>query len=142
MEIIKQGKLRGREVTCPHCGMVGRVGDSEVVRECPCCGFSVNWRAEKEKGIPAAYGYPKYYYHYGKDDGARILDDKEVGELINSTVRRYLESNCGYSFSATGDTHIAVFQNDIEDPNDYTVIVSRGYEEYQTGDEDYVEDDQ
>jgi len=89
-----------------------------------------------------AYGYPKYYYNYGKDDLSKILDDDEVGELINSTVKRYLKSNCGYSFSATGDTHISVFQNGADDPNDYTVIVSRGYEEYQTGNEDCIDDDE
>ena len=141
MEIIKQGKLNKIEVTCPNCGMIGKIDEGEFVKECPCCGAAVKW-GQKTLGIPAAYGYPKYYYHYGKNDGARILDDKEVGELINSTVKRYLESNGGYSFSATGDTHIAVFQNDVNDPNDYTVIVSRGYEEYQTGDEDYVADDE
>ena len=140
MEIIKQGKLNKTEVSCPHCGMVGRIDEGEVVKECPCCGAAVKWGV-KALGIPAAYGYPKYYYHQGKDDGARILDDTEVGELISSTIKRYLESNGGYSYSATGDTHISVFQNDADDPNDYTVIVSRGYEEYVTGDEDYVEDD-
>lgn len=141
MEIIKQGKLNKIEVTCPHCGMVGRIDGGEIVRECPCCGEAVKW-GQKESGIPAAYGYPKYYYNYGKDDLSKILDDDEVGELINSTVKRYLKSNCGYSFSATGDTHISVFQNGADDPNDYTVIVSRGYEEYQTGNEDCIDDDE
>ena len=139
MEIIKQGKLNKIEVTCPNCGMIGKIDEGEFVKECPCCGAAVKW-GQKTLGIPAAYGYPKYYCHYGENDGARILDDKEVGELIDSTVKRYLESNGGYSFTATGDTHIAVFKNDLNDPNDYTVIVSRGYEEYQTGDEDYVAD--
>lgn len=141
MEIIKQGNLSKIEVTCPRCGMIGKIGEGEIVRECPCCGEAVKW-GQKVFDIPAAYGYPKYYYHYGKDNESRILDDKEVSELINSTVKRYLESNGGYSFSATGDTHISVFQNDVNDLNDYTVIVSRGYEEYQTGDEDYVADDE
>lgn len=141
MEIIKQGNLSKIEVTCPRCGMVGRIGEGEIVRECPCCGEAVKWGAEA-LGIPAVYGYPKYYYRYGEIDGAKILDDKEVGKLINSTVKRYLESDCAYSYSATGDTHVSVFQNDAEDPNDYTVIVSRGYEEYTTGDEDYTADDE
>ena len=33
MEIIKQGKLNKIEVTCPNCGMIGKIDEVEFVKE-------------------------------------------------------------------------------------------------------------
>ena len=49
--------------------------------------------------------------------------------MIDKTVQTYLRSNCGYCYSGTGDTFIAVFQSNENDINDYFVVVGKNYYE-------------
>ena len=49
--------------------------------------------------------------------------------MIDKTVQKYLRSNCGYCYSGTGDTFIAVFQSDENNINDYFVVVAKDYYE-------------
>ena len=72
---------------------------------------------------------PEKYFQFGASEGAVKLPDEEICNMIDKTVQKYLRSNCGYCYSGTGDTFIAVFQSDENNINDYFVVVAKDYYE-------------
>lgn len=76
--------------------------------------------------------FPDEYYHFSSsgDGDAVTLSKRETAKMIDDTVEEYKKANCGYAFSSTGDTFVAVFQTDEDDINDFLVMVSKDHYEY------------
>lgn len=81
------------------------------------------------KSLSAGEAFPEKYFQFGVSDGAVKLPDERIRNMIDETVQAYLRSNCGYCYSGTGDTFIAVFQSDENNINDYFVVVGKNYYE-------------
>ena len=138
MRIIKQGNLNYQKedkitavYVCNKCGAEAEVDAEEIVRACPCCGSRNGAFAPKitNKQISAGEAFPEKYFQFGVSEGSVKLPDEEIRNMIDKTVQKYLRSNCGYYYSGTGDTFVAVFQSDKNDINDYFVVVSKDYYE-------------
>lgn len=138
MRIVKQGNLDPQKedkiaaiYVCKKCGAEAEVDTGEIVEACPCCGARNGAFAPKltNKPLSAGEAFPEKYFRFGVSEGAVKLPDEEIRNMIDKTVQTYLRSNCGYCYSGTGDTFIAVFQLDKNDINDYFVVVGKNYYE-------------
>ena len=138
MRIIKQGNLNSRKkdkittiYVCSKCGAEAEVDAEEIVGACPCCGARNGTFAPKltSKPLSAGGAFPEKYFQFGVSEGAVKLSDEEIRNMIDETVQVYLRNNCGYCYSGTGDTFVAVFQSDQNDINDYFVVVGKDYYE-------------
>ena len=139
MRIIKQGKQKEEKKTvryvCDNCEAEIEVGIDESLDCCPCCGEEQLVLLPKtidkafHKSLSAGEAFPKKYFRFGVSEGAVKLPDEEIRNMIDKTVQKYLRNNCGYCYSGTGDTFIAVFQSDKNNINDYFVVVAKGYYE-------------
>lgn len=148
MRIIKQGNLNHQKkdritavYVCSKCGAEAEVDAEEIVGACPCCGARNGSFAPKptNKPISAGKAFPEKYFQFGVSEGAVKLSDEEIRNMIDKTVQGYLRNNCGYCYSGTGDTFIAVFQSNKNDINDYFVVVGKDYYEidsYELEDDD------
>lgn len=142
MRIIKQGrpikvkKTTPISIACQDCGLEAELDRGEDVARCPCCGSSnlvstvpfVDFVCKK---LPSER-FPDEYYHFnssGNGDCA-ILSQQETAQMIDDTVEEYKKADCGYAFSSTGDTFVAVFQTDEDDVNNFLVMVSKDHYEY------------
>ena len=138
MRIIKQGNLNPQKedkitavYVCNKCGAEAEVDAEEIVGACPCCGARNGTFAPKltNKPLSAGEAFPEKYFQFGVSEGSVKLPDEEIRNMIDETVQKYLRSNCGYCYSGTGDTFIAVFQSDENNINDYFVVVAKDYYE-------------
>ena len=138
MRIIKQGNLNSRKkdkiatvYVCSKCGAEAEVDTEEIVESCPWCGSRNGAFAPKitNKLLSAGEAFPEKYFRFGVSEESVKLSDEEVRNMIDETVQKYLRSNCGYCYSGTGDTFIAVFQSDVNNINDYSVVVAKDYYE-------------
>ena len=138
MRIIKQGNLNAKNenkiatvYVCSKCGAEVEVDAGEIVKSCPCCGSRNGAFAPKitNKLLSAGEAFPEKYFRFGESEESVKLSDEEVRNMIDKTVQKYLRSNCGYCYSGTGDTFIAVFQSDINNINDYFAVVGKNYYE-------------
>ena len=139
MRIIKQGKPKEEKKTvryvCNNCEAEIEVGINESLDCCPCCGkeqlMLLPKTIDKEfhKPLSAGEAFPEKYFRFGISEESVKLSDEEVRNMIDETVQKYLRSNCGYCYSGTGDTFIAVFQSDVNNINDYSVVVAKDYYE-------------
>lgn len=143
MKIIKQGnptkviKTPPTSVSCPICGFEAELDPGEDVKWCPCCESSniivtTSSVAFKPKKKSPSERFPDEYYRFNSsgDGDAAILSEQETAKMIDDTVEEYKKANCGYAFSSTGDTFVAVFQTDEDDVNDFLVVVSKDHYEY------------
>lgn len=75
---------------------------------------------------------PDEYDHFTSRNGGgiKILSNEEISKMIDKTIKIYKEANCGYAFSSTGDTFVAVFQTDEENIDMFLVMVSKDHYEY------------
>ena len=142
MRIIKQGrptkvkKTTPISIVCQDCGLEAEIDRGEDVTRCPCCGSSdlvstvlfVDFARRKSP----SERFPDEYYHFNSsgDGDCAILSERETAKMIDDTVEEYKKANCGYAFSSTGDTFVAVFQTDEDDINDFLVMVSKDRYEY------------
>ena len=138
MKIIKQGNLNPQKedkitavYVCNKCGAEAEVDAGENVGACPCCGARNGAFAPKltNKPLSAGEAFPEKYFRFGVSERAVKLSDEEIRNMIDKTVQTYLINNCGYCYSGTGDTFVAVFQSDKNDINDYFVVVAKDYYE-------------
>lgn len=134
MRILKQSNLNHQKAAiyvCSKCGAEAEVSAEEIVEACPCCGARNAAFAPKltNTTLSAGEAFPKKYFRFGVSEGSAKLSDEKVRNMIDETVQAYLRNNCGYCYSGTGDTFIAVFQSDENDINDYFVVVCRDYYE-------------
>lgn len=141
MRIIKQGKPAKNEkttlysVSCPICGFEAELDPGESIIQCPYCKSSklvfttplIDFNSKKKS---PSERFPKEYYRCSEKTGAVTLSDQEVSQMIDSTVKTYYSSGCGYAFSSVGDTFVAVFQTDEDNVNDFLVMVSKDHYEY------------
>ena len=143
MKIIKEGNPAKNEkttlysVSCPICGFEGELDPGESIIQCPYCKSSklvfttplINFNAKKKS---PSERFPDEYYHFSSsgDGDTAILSERETAKMIDDTVEKYKKANCGYAFSSTGDTFVAVFQTDEDDINDFLVMVSKDHYEY------------
>ena len=116
--------------------MEAELDHGEDVTRCPCCGSSnlastVLFIDFPRKKLPSEK-FPDEYYHFSSsgDGDAAILSEQSTAKMIDDTVEEYKKANCGYAFSSTGDTFVAVFQTDEDDVNDFLVMVSKDHYEY------------
>lgn len=142
MRIIKEGNPTKAKrttpiyVVCQNCGLEAELECGEIVTKCPCCG-SLDFESTTSfvdfchKKSPSER-FPDEYYHFTSRDGgdAKALSNEEVSKMIDKTIKTYKEANCGYAFSSTGDTFVAVFQTDEDDVNTFLVTVGKDYYEY------------
>lgn len=142
MRIIKQGKpTKVKKTTpisfaCQDCGLEAELERGEDVTKCPCCGsFNlvstvpfVDFYCKKSP----SERFPDEYYHlnFSGDGDCAILSQQETAKMIDDTVEAYKRENCGYAFSSSGDTFVAAFQTNEDDPNNFLVVVSNDYYEY------------
>ena len=143
MKIIKEGNPARNEkttlysVSCPICGFEAELDPGENVTQCPYCKSSklvfttplINFNPKKKS---PSERFPDEYYHFSSsgDGDAAILSEQSTAKMIDDTVEEYKKANCGYAFSSTGDTFVAVFQTDEDDVNDFLVMVSKDHYEY------------
>lgn len=106
-----------------------------TVYVCSKCGAEVE--------VDAGEAFPEKYFRFGVSEGSVKLPDEEIRNMIDKTVQTYLRSNCGYCYSGTGDTFIAVFQSNENDINDYFVVVGKNYYEINSCEleDDYSEEE-
>lgn len=143
MRIIKEGNpikvKRTTEISidCRDCGLEAELDRGEAVTKCPCCGssnlvFTTPLISLRPKKKSPSERFPDEYYHFSSsgDGDAAILSERETAKMIEDTVEEYKKANCGYAFSSTGDTFVAVFQTDEDDVNDFLVMVSKDHYEY------------
>lgn len=133
---IKNAKAIHSSVSCPICGFEAELDPGEAVLECPCCGspnvvFTMPLVNSYRKKLPSER-FPDEYYRFNSsgDGDCAILSERETAKMIDDTVEEYKKANCGYAFSSTGDTFVAVFQTDEDDVNDFLVMVSKDHYEY------------
>ena len=141
MRIIKQGnpketkKATPISIACQDCGMEAELDRGEDVTRCPCCGSSnlvstVPFIDLPRKKLPSErFPYEYYRFNSSGDGDCAILSQQETAQMIDDTVEEYKKANCGYAFSSTGDTFVAVFQTDEDDVNDFLVMVSKDHYE-------------
>ena len=152
MRIIKRGNLNLQKeykvatvYVCSKCGAEVEVDAGEIVKSCPCCGSRNGAFAPKitNKQISAGEAFPEKYFQFGVSEGSVKLPDEEIRNMIDKTVQKYLRSDCGYCYSGTGDTFIAVFQSDENNINDYFVVVGKNYYEINSCEleDDYPEEE-
>lgn len=143
MKIIKQGnpakvkKMPPSSVSCPCCGFEAELDSGENVTQCPCCGssniiFTISSVAFKPKKKSPSERFPDEYYHFNSsgDGDVAILSEQETAKMIDDTVEEYKKANGGYAFLSRCDTFVAVFQTDEDDVNNFLVMVSKDYYEY------------
>lgn len=142
MRIIKEGnptkvkKTTPISIVCQDCGLEAELERGEDVAKCPCCGSLnlvstvpfVDFHCKKSP----SERFPDEYYHFNSsgDGDAVVLSERETAKMIDDTVEEYKKANCGYAFSCTGDTFVAVFQTDEDEINDFLVVVSKDHYEY------------
>lgn len=142
MRIIKQGrpikvkKTTPISIVCQDCGLEAEIDRGEDVTRCPCCGSlnlvsTVPFVDFARRKSPSER-FPDEYYHFNSsgDGDCAILSEQSTAKMIDDTVEEYKKANCGYAFSSTGDTFVAVFQTDEDDVNDFLVMVSKDHYEY------------
>lgn len=140
MRIIKQGNPAKNEkttlysVSCPICGFEAELDPGESIIQCPYCKslklvFTIPLIDFNSKKKSPSKRFPDEYYHYSEEAGAIALSNQGVSQLIEKTIKLYRSSGCGYAFSSTGDTFVAVFQTDEEDIDTFLVMVSKDYYE-------------
>lgn len=142
MRIIKQGSPKAKKemtpisIVCQDCGLEAELDHGEEVAKCPCCGSfnlvsTVPFADFYCKKSPSER-FPDEYYHFNSsgDGDAKILTERETAKMIDDTIETYRRENCGYAFSSTGDTFVAVFQTDEDDVNNFLVMVSKDHYEY------------
>ena len=143
MRIIKQGRRAENEkttsysVSCPICGFEAEIDPGENLIQCSYCkSFKlvfttppIDFRSKKKS---PSERFPDEYYRFSSsgDGDAVILSEQETAKMIDNTVEEYKKANCGYAFSSTGDTFVAVFQTNEDDVNDFLVVVSKDHYEY------------
>lgn len=141
MRIIKEGnsaknkKTTPISVSCPICGFEAELDPGEDVTQCLCCGssnlvFTTSPVASNTNKKSPSERFPNEYYHYSEEIGAIALSNRGTSQLIEKTIKLYRSSGCGYAFSSTGDTFVAVFRTDEDDPDTFLVVVSKDYYEY------------
>ena len=142
MRIIKPGKpIKPKKtmpisIACQDCGLEVELDRGEDVKRCPCCGSSnlvstVPFVDFPRKKLPSER-FPDEYDHFTSRNGGgiKILSNEEISKMIDKTIKTYKEANCGYAFSSTGDTFVAVFQTDEENIDTFLVMVSKDHYEY------------
>lgn len=142
MRIIKQGKpIKFKKatpisITCQDCGLEAELDCCEDVERCPCCGSSnlvsiVPFVDFSRKKLPSER-FPDEYYHFNSsgDGDVAILSELETAKMIDDTVEEYKKANGGYAFLSRCDTFVAVFQTNEDDVNNFLVMVSKDYYEY------------
>lgn len=143
MRIIKEGNLNKVKKTtpvsvlCPICGFEAELDPGETITQCLCCESPnlvftsplVDFTPKKKS---LGERFPEDYYHFNSsgDGDAKVLTERETAKMIDDTVKEYKKTNCGYAFSSTGDTFVAVFQTDEDETNDFLVMVSKDHYEY------------
>lgn len=143
MKIIKQGSPTEDKnttmcsVSCSICGFEAELDPGENLIRCPYCKSSklvfttqlIDFRSKKKS---PSERFPDEYYRFTSsgDGNAAILSEQETAKMIDDTVKEYKKANCGYAFSSTGDTFVAVFQTNEDDVNDFLVVVSKDHYEY------------
>ena len=143
MRIIKLGnpiKVKNTtpiSIACQDCGLEAEIDWGEDVSKCPCCGSSnlvstVPFVDLSRKKLPSEK-FPDEYYHFSSsgDGDAAILSEQSTAKMIDDTVEKYKNTNCGYAFSSTGDTFVAVLQTNKDNVNDFLVMVSKDHYEYE-----------
>ena len=142
MRVIKEGNPAKAKMTapisivCQNCGLEAELERGEDVTRCPCCGSSnlvstVPLVDFPRKKLPSER-FPDEYYHFNSsgDGDCAILSEQSTAKMIDDTVEEYKKVNCGYAFSSRGDTFVAVFQTDEDDPDTFIVVVSKDHYEY------------
>lgn len=143
MRIIKEGnpdkvkKTTLVSVSCPICGFEAELDLGESITQCPCCKspnlvFTTPLADFVPKKKSPSERFPDEYYHFNSsgDGDCAILSQQETAQMIDDVVEEYKKADCGYAFSSTGDTFVAVFQTDEDDVNDFLVMVSKDHYEY------------
>lgn len=113
--------------TCPNCQYTISYTEDEVERVdnesmgvyCPHCGGVI----ETERIVP--FTFPDSFYHFGPDNEAVVLTDKQTQDYINK-VRQKLKQdlNIGeFAFTSSGDTMVFGFKLENED----VIIVAKNY---------------
>lgn len=113
--------------TCPHCQYtisytkdeVDRVENDGLGVICPNCNESIVLEHIKP------FTFPDTFYHFGTNEGAVCLSDKETQEYVN-IVKRKLQQELEigeYIFTGTGDTKVFGFKFEDEDE----IIVAKNY---------------
>lgn len=142
MKVIKEGKptkvkkTTPISIACQDCGLEAELDRGEDVTRCPCCGSlnlvsTVPFIDFPRKKLPSER-FPDEYYHFNSsgDGDCKVLTEYETAKMIDDTVEEYKKTDCGYAFSSTGDTFVAVFQTDEDEINDFLVVVSKDHYEY------------
>ena len=143
MRIIKQGNPTEDKnttmysVSCPICGFEAELDPGENLIQCPYCKslklvFTTPPIDSSSKKKSPSERFPDEYYRFSSsgDGDAVILSEQETAKMIDNTVEEYKKANCGYAFSSTGDTFVAVFQTNEDNVNDFLVVVSKDHYEY------------
>lgn len=143
MRIIKQGNPTEDKnttmysVSCPICGFEAELDPGENLIQCPYCKslklvFTTPPIDSRSKKKSPSERFPDEYYRFSSsgDGDAVILSEQETAKMIDNTVEEYKKANCGYAFSSTGDTFVAVFQTNEDNVNDFLVVVSKDHYEY------------
>ena len=113
--------------TCPHCHYTISYTEDEVERVtndcvgiiCPNCNGSI----VTEHIEP--FTFPNTFYHFGTNEGAVCLSDKQVQSYVD-IVKRKLQQELQvgeYTFAGSGDTMVFGFKFEDEDQ----IIVAKNY---------------
>ena len=113
--------------TCPHCHYTISYTEDEVTRVtndgvgiiCPNCNGSI----VTEHIEP--FTFPNTFYHFGTNEGAVCLSDKQVQSYVD-IVKRKLQQELQvgeYTFAGSGDTMVFGFKFEDEDQ----ITVTKNY---------------
>ena len=132
MKIIQQGILpKQKQYKCANCGCIFELDVGEKANRCPCCDYDIilekDIEPEKIKKETIDSVYPDKYYEYGSNKNGKCLSLEETQKMIRDCIKSYFNNGGGYATISSGNALVLVTQNDVDNINDYRVVVTKHY---------------
>lgn len=133
MKIIDyDGRKDTHLIGCCECRARMILDDNEKMpRECPICGalrtslYNINTEKEAQTFSLVAKAFPDLYDVVFLTRA--INDIAKTQKIIDHAINIYYKTNCGYAFVENEGVFVAVFQEDEQDKNCYSVVVTDFY---------------